>query len=179
MARRLRQAALLLAAAALTCLLAVAATAAPPPVQAEAYVVQNGASGEVLATRDEREPLPIASITKLMTALVTLERVGLDEVVTVTGRAAAVGESTINLRPGERITVRDLLQAALVQSANDAATALAVHVAGTVPRFVELMNERADELGLTDTQFVNPDGLDASGHVSSARDVTKLARVAA
>ena len=178
MARRLRQAALLLAAAALACLLAVAATAAPPPVQAEAYVVQNGATGEVLATRDEREPLPIASITKLMTALVTLERVGLDEVVTVTGRAAAVGESTINLRPGERITVRDLLQAALVQSANDAATALAVHVAGTVPRFVELMNERADELGLTDTQFVNPDGLDASGHVSSARDVTKLARVA-
>ena len=178
MARRLRQAALLLAAAARACVLAFASTAAPPPLHSEAYVVENGATGEVLATRDEREQLPIASITKLMTALVTLERVGLDEVVTVTGSAAAVGESTINLRPGERITVRDLLQAALIQSANDAATALAVHVAGTVPGFVELMNERAGELGLTDTRFVNPDGLDAPGHVSSARDVTKLARVA-
>jgi D-alanyl-D-alanine carboxypeptidase (penicillin-binding protein 5/6) len=176
--RMMQRALLLFATAALACLLAVAATAAPPPVQAEAYVVQNGATGEVLATLDEREQLPIASITKLMTALVTLERAGLDEVVTVTGRAAAVGESTINLRSGERIAVRDLLTAALVQSANDSANALAVHVAGTVPRFVELMNERARRLGLTDTHFVNPDGLDAPGHVSSARDVTKLARVA-
>ena len=174
----MKRALLFLALAALASLLVAGATAAPPPVQAEAYVVENGATGEVLATLDEREHLPIASITKLMTALVALERVGLDETVTVTGRAAAVGESTINLEPGERIAVRDLIQAALIQSANDAANALAVHVAGTVPRFVELMNERAGELGLTDTRFVNPDGLDAPGHVSSARDVTKLARVA-
>jgi D-alanyl-D-alanine carboxypeptidase (penicillin-binding protein 5/6) len=174
----MKRALLLLATAALACLLAVVATAAPPPVRAEAYVVQNGATGEVLATLDERERLPIASITKLMTALVTLERAGLDDLVTVTGRAAAVGESTIHLRPGERLTVRDLLRATLIQSANDAATALAVHVAGTVPDFVELMNARARELGLSDTRFVNPDGLDAPGHVSSARDVTKLARVA-
>ena len=174
----MRQAALLFVAAALACLLAVAATAAPPPVRADAYVVQNGATGELLATLDEREQVPIASITKLMTALVALERVRLDEVVTVTKRAAAVGESTIDLRPGERILVRDLLSAALIQSANDAANALAAHVAGSVPHFVELMNARARELGLTDTRFVNPDGLDAPGHVSSARDVTKLARVA-
>lgn len=174
----MRQAALLFVAAALACLLAVTAAAAPPPVRADAYVVQNGATGELLATLDEREQLPIASITKLMTALVALERVGLDEVVTVTRRAAAVGESSIDLRPGERILVRDLLSAALIQSANDAANALAAHVAGSVPRFVDLMNARARELGLTDTRFVNPDGLDAPGHVSSARDVTKLARVA-
>ena len=174
----MKRALLLLALSALASLLVAGATAAPPPVQAEAYVVENGATGEVLATLDEREHLPIASITKLMTALVALERVGLDEIVTVTGRAAAVGESTINLELGERIAVRDLIQAALIQSANDAANALAVHVGGTVPRFVELMNERAADLGLTDTQFVNPDGLDAPGHVSSARDVTKLARVA-
>ena len=172
------RAVLLLATAALACLLVAGATAAPPTVQAEAYVVQNGATGETLAALDERERLPIASITKLMTALVTLERAGLDEVVTVTGRAAAVGESTIDLRPGERIAVRDLLQAALIQSANDAANAVAVHVAGSVPSFVELMNARARALGLADTHFVNPDGLDAPGHVSSARDVTKLARVA-
>ena len=169
---------LLLAAATLACLVAVAATAAPPAVRGEAYVVQNATTGEVLAADDERERLPIASITKLMTALVVLDRAGLDELVTVSGRAAAVGESTIHLRPGEQIAVRDLLTAALVQSANDAADALAEHVSGSIPRFVELMNARARELGLLDTHFVNPNGLDAPGHVSSARDVTRLARIA-
>lgn len=174
----MKRAALLLAAATLACLLAVVAAAAPPPVTAEAYVVQSATTGEVLAASDPRERLPIASITKLMTALVTLEHAGLDEVVTVSGRTAAVGESTMNLRPGERVTVRDLLRGALIQSANDAANALAEHVGGTIPRFVELMNAEARALGLGDTHFVNPHGLDAPGHVSSARDVTKLARVA-
>jgi len=156
-----------------------AATAAPPPVEADAFVVQNGASGEVLAEEAAGEPLPIASITKLMTALVTLERVRPDEVVTVSEAAAAVGESSIHLRSGERVTVGELLQAALIQSANDAANALAAHVGGgSVVRFVALMNSRAGELGLTETHFVNPDGLDAPGHFSSAEDVTKLARVA-
>jgi D-alanyl-D-alanine carboxypeptidase (penicillin-binding protein 5/6) len=158
---------------------AALATAAPPPVEAEAYFVQNSATGEVLARFDERERLPIASITKLMTALVALERADLDEVVTVGGGAAAVGESSIHLRSGEQVTMRDLLRAALVQSANDAATAVALHVGGgSVERFVALMNAKARTLGLTDTVFVNPTGLDTPGHVSSARDVTKLARVA-
>jgi serine-type D-Ala-D-Ala carboxypeptidase (penicillin-binding protein 5/6) len=174
----LKRAALVLCLAALAALLAVGATAAPPPVQAEAYLVQNAATGEVLASRDARERRPIASITKLMTALVTVERASLDETVVVTSRAAAVGESSIDLRPGERISVRDLLRAALIQSANDSANALAAHVGGSIPRFVGLMNARARQLGLTDTHFVNPDGLDAPGHVSSARDVTKLARIA-
>ena len=140
--------------------------------------MQNAATGEILAASDARERLPIASITKLMTALVTLENARLDETVTVTRLAAAIGESSIDLRPGERVRVDDLIRAALVQSANDAANALAAHVGGSVPAFVALMNERAAELGLGDTRFVNPDGLDAPGHVSSARDVTKLARVA-
>ena len=167
------------ALAALPLFLAGVATASPPPVEAEAYYVQNAANGDVLARDDEDERLPIASITKLMTALVVLERSKPEEVVTVSSGAAAVGESSIHLRVGERITVADLLRAALIQSANDAANALAAHVGGgSVPRFVALMNERAQELGLTDTHFVNPDGLDAPGHVSSARDVTKLARVA-
>ena len=155
------------------------ATASPPPIEAEAYYVQNAANGDVLARHDEDERLPIASITKLMTALVALERSKPDELVTVSSRAAAVGESTIHLQPGERVTVADLLRAALIQSANDAANAVAAHVGGgSVPRFIALMNARARQLGLTDTHFVNPDGLDAPGHVSSARDVTKLARVA-
>lgn len=174
----MQRVALLLALAA-ALVLAAAAAAAPPPVDAEAYVVQNAGTGEVLASHDPRERLPMASITKLMTAVVALERAGLDEVATVSARTAAVGESTISLRPGERVTLRDLLRAALVQSANDAANAIAAHVGkGSVARFVELMNARARQLGLTDTHFANPDGLDAPGHVSSARDVTKLARVA-
>jgi D-alanyl-D-alanine carboxypeptidase (penicillin-binding protein 5/6) len=172
-----RVALLLTLAAALA--LAVAAAAAPPPVDAEAYYVQNAGTGEVLAAEDAREQLPMASITKLMTAIVALEHASLDDVATVSRATAAVGESTINLRPGERVTLRDLLTAALVQSANDAATAVAAYVGrGSVSRFVALMNARARQLGLTDTHFANPDGLDAPGHVSSARDVTKLARVA-
>ena len=159
--------------------LAVVAGAAPPPVDAEAYLVQNAATGEVLAAHDERERLPMASITKLMTALVALDHASLDDVATISSRTASIGESTINLRPGERVTLRDLIRAALVQSANDAANAIAAFVGrGSVGRFVELMNARARQLGLTDTHFANPDGLDAPGHVSSARDVTKLARVA-
>jgi serine-type D-Ala-D-Ala carboxypeptidase (penicillin-binding protein 5/6) len=159
--------------------LAVAAAAAPPAVDAEAYYVQNAGTGEVLAAFDERELLPMASITKLMTSIVALERASLDDVATVSSRTASIGESTINLRQGERVALRDLIRAALIQSANDAANAIAAHVGrGSVPRFVELMNRRARQLGLTDTHFVNPDGLDAPGHVSSARDVTKLARVA-
>lgn len=174
----MKRLALLLALAA-TLALAAAAAAAPPPVDAEAYMIQNAGTGEVLAEQDARERLPIASITKLMTAIVALERASLDDVATISKRTASVGESTINLTPGERVTLRDLIRAALIQSANDAANAIAAFVGrGSVGRFVELMNARARQLGLTDTTFVNPDGLDAPGHVSSARDVTKLARVA-
>lgn len=158
---------------------AVVAGAAPPPVDAEAYYVQNSGTGEVLAADDERERLPMASITKLMTAIVALEQASLDDVATISPRTASIGESTIRLRPNERVTLRDLIRAALIQSANDAANAIAAFVGrGSVARFVALMNDRARELGLTDTRFVNPDGLDAPGHFSSARDVTQLARVA-
>lgn len=173
----MRRVTLVLTAAALV--LAAGVPAAPPRVQAVAYLVQNAATGEVLASRNARERRPPASITKLMTVLVALELVRLDDVVTVTKKAASVGESSIFLQPGEQITVADLARAALIQSANDAAYALAAHAGGgSVPRFVGLMNAKARELGLSDTRFVNPDGLDAPGHVSSARDVTLLARTA-
>jgi D-alanyl-D-alanine carboxypeptidase len=146
-------------------------------VAARAYVVQNAATGEVLAARAPARRLPIASITKLMTVLVTLERRPLSHLVTVAPGAARVGESSIHLVPGERLTVRDLVEAALVQSANDAADALAYDVGrGDPAAFVALMNRRARSLGLRDTHFTRPDGLDAPGHYSSARDVTLLAR---
>jgi D-alanyl-D-alanine carboxypeptidase (penicillin-binding protein 5/6) len=158
--------------------LAAPASAAAPQVDARSWLVQNGTTGEVLVQHDADRQVPIASITKLMTVLVALERTDPDDVVVVDKRAAAVGESTIHLRAGERVTVHDLIEAALIQSANDAATALALHVSGSIPAFAVLMNRKAAQLGLQDTQFVRPDGLDVAGHVSSARDVTRLARVA-
>ncbi len=166
-----------LVAAVLT--LATPALASAPQVSGRAFLVTNATTGDVLAGRNADVRVPIASITKLMTVIVALERADPSDVVTVTRGAAAVGESTIGLRPGERLTVRELVQAALIQSANDAAAALADYVGrGDRGAFVRLMNAKARELGLSRTQFVNPDGLDAAGHYSTARDVTRLARAA-
>ncbi len=139
----------------------------------------NGKTGQVLAARNVHGRVPIASITKLMTVLVALEHVKLSDEVTVQGSAAGVGESSINLRAGERLTVRDLVEAALIQSANDAAYALAAYAGGgDVEAFVREMNDKARALRLRDSHFVRPDGLDAPGEYSSAADVTRLARIA-
>jgi D-alanyl-D-alanine carboxypeptidase (penicillin-binding protein 5/6) len=159
--------------------LAPAAAGAAPRPDARAWLVQNAATGEVLTAHAASARLPIASITKLMTVLVTLDHAKLDDVVIVSSHTPRIGESTIDLRAGERIAVRDLVEAALIQSANDAASALAEHIgAGSVTRFVAMMNAKARALDLSDTHFVNPSGLDARGHYSSARDVTRLARIA-
>jgi serine-type D-Ala-D-Ala carboxypeptidase (penicillin-binding protein 5/6) len=133
----------------------------------------------VLAQHDANERVPIASITKLMTVIVALEHLKPSDVVTVTSGAAQVGESRIPLYTSQRISVHDLLEGALIQSANNAADALAAAAAGgDVPKFIGWMNEHAQKYGLHDTHFVRPDGLDAPGHVSSARDVALLARIA-
>jgi D-alanyl-D-alanine carboxypeptidase (penicillin-binding protein 5/6) len=154
------------------------ALAAGPSVDARSYLVEDGRTGEVLLSRNAARQVPVASLTKLMTVLVTLERSRLTDQVTISPYAASVGESSVHLRTGERLTVRDLVEACLIQSANDAAWALAGHVGrGNVDRFILMMNRRARRLGLADTNFVRPDGLDAAGQVSSARDVTKLARI--
>jgi serine-type D-Ala-D-Ala carboxypeptidase (penicillin-binding protein 5/6) len=153
------------------------AAAAPPPVHASAYIIEDARTGEVLASSHAHEHLPIASLTKMMTVLLALERHQLSDVVTVDRRAAIVGESTINLRPGEQLTVRDLIKGALIQSANDAAAALALSMAPSFASFAQLMNAKAAALGLHDTHFVRPDGLDVPDHYSSAADMTKLARI--
>jgi D-alanyl-D-alanine carboxypeptidase (penicillin-binding protein 5/6) len=153
-------------------------TSPPPRIEAAAWYLV-GEDGAVLAQRNARRPRAIASITKLMTAIVTLEHAALSDVVTVGPGASRIGESTVYLRRGERLTVADLLRAMLISSANDAAQALALHVGrGSAERFVELMNEKARGLGLADTRFVNAHGLDAPGHLSSARDATVLIRYA-
>ncbi len=167
----------LIAVAGAAVTLAAPAQAAVPAVNARAFFVVDGTTGDVLAQHAANTRLPVASITKLMTVLVTLEHARLSDVVTVRRQAAAVGESTINLHPGERITVRELLAGALIQSANDAADALADYVGhGNDAAFVAMMNADAKRLGLLGTHFVRPDGLDAPGHVSTARDVTRLAQ---
>ncbi len=153
--------------------------AGPPRADARAYVVLDASTGEVLAQHAAHARVPIASITKLMTVLVALEHVKPADVVTIRHSAAAVGESSIDLRAGQRLTVHDLIEGALIQSANDAAYALAESASnGDVAAFVREMNAKAEELGLHDTVFVRPDGLDAPGERSSAADVTRLARIA-
>jgi serine-type D-Ala-D-Ala carboxypeptidase (penicillin-binding protein 5/6) len=150
----------------------------PPPVRAAAYIVVDPATGETLASRAPDRPLPMASTTKVMTALITLERAKLDDVYTVPEAAAEIGESTGDLEDGERLTVRDLLTALLVPSGNDAAITLAVGVAGSQAAFVRLMNQKARELGMTETHYANPHGLDAPGHHTSVRDLVTVARAA-
>jgi D-alanyl-D-alanine carboxypeptidase (penicillin-binding protein 5/6) len=160
------------------CWLVGTADAEPPKVDARAWLVENPVSGEVLAQHAQRYQIPIASITKLMTVIVALQHLKLSDVVTVDPRAAAVGQESVFLRPDQRIAVSDLVKAALIQSANDAADALALATAPSFPAFADLMNAQAATLGLTDSHFVRPDGLDAPGERSSARDVTRLAAVA-
>ncbi len=153
------------------------AWAGAPPVRAAAYVVEDARTGDVLASSNAHAHLPIASLTKLMTVLLTLQHHKLTDVVTVDPRAAAVGESSIELRGGEQMTVADLLKGALIQSANDAADALALSLAPDFPSFARLMNAEAAKLGLYDTHFVRPDGLDVPGAYSSAADITTLAHL--
>jgi len=155
---------------------AQAASAAAPPVHARAWIIEDARTGEVLAASKAHARVPIASITKLMTVLVVLEHEHLNDVVTIDRRAAAVGESSIDLHSGEQLTVRDLIKGALIQSANDAADALALSVSPDFGSFARLMNAKAAELRLRDTHFVRPDGLDAPGNYSTAADVTALAR---
>jgi len=158
---------------------ASAAHAAAPSVSARAFIVENPATGEVLAQHGAWTRVPIASITKLMTVIVALDHARWTDVVRVRSDAAAVGESTVNLRAGERIRVGDLVKAALIQSANDAAVALADYVGrGNREAFVSMMNKKARVLGLERTHFIRPDGLDVRGHYSTAEDVTKLAEFA-
>jgi D-alanyl-D-alanine carboxypeptidase (penicillin-binding protein 5/6) len=156
---------------------ATAAEPAPPRVQtAQAAIVVDGVDGTVMFAKRPDAERAMASTTKLMTALLSLEEARPAEVFTAPGYDAMPAESRINLRAGERMTVHDLLEALLLESANDAAVDLAENIAGSREAFVEQMNERADELGLDHTSYANPIGLDDPGNYSSARDLATLAR---
>ena len=155
-----------------------AAAGAPerPDVQAEAAIVVDARSGEVLLERGADRRRSIASATKLMTALLTLERARPEALFTAPPYRALAVESKIDLRPGERMLVSDLLRALLLESANDAAVTLADGISGSRPAFVRDMNRRAGRLGLERTHYANPIGLDDPANYSTARDLALLAR---
>jgi serine-type D-Ala-D-Ala carboxypeptidase (penicillin-binding protein 5/6) len=157
-------------------LLTPAAQAAPPPIAAPSAIVIEASTGDVTYARQPDQKRAIASTTKLMTALLALEAGGLQDVVTAGRYRAAPAESQIRLQVGERMTEADLLRALLVASANDAAETIAEHVAGSEAAFVRRMNRRAQQLGLKNTHYANPIGLDAPGNYSTARDLVTLTR---
>ena len=180
--KKLRRAAHLLAAAALAVTLKPAAAgAADLPVTSRAALLMEKTTGQVLFAQNEHEALEPASVTKVMTLLLTMEAIdsgtiAYDDVVTVSAYDAGMGGSQVFLAEGEQITVEELLKAVCVASGNDAAAALAEQVAGTAELFVEKMNRRAAELGMNDTHFVNCTGLTAEGHVTSAYDIALMSR---
>ena len=166
-------AAVLVLALAVTAATAAAATK-PPDVAAPSALVVEASTGDVAYDRAPNGRRQIASATKLMTALLTLERSRPSTVYRASRYRALPVESKINLRPGERMTVADLLRGLLIESANDAAVTLAERVSGSREAFVKAMNVRAQQLGLRDTHYTNPIGLDAPGNYSSARDLVRL-----
>jgi len=152
------------------------AAASPPPVpNADAAIVVDGRGGGPMFRKKATEHRSIASTTKLMTALLTLERTRPREVFTAADYTAAPVESQIGLRPGEPMRVGDLFKALLLESANDAAATLATGISGSVDEFVADMNERAEELGLDDTSYANPIGFDDPRQYSTASDLAELA----
>ena len=153
-----------------------AAAVHPPATQAEAAVLVEAGSGEVLVARNATARRAIASATKLMTALLALERAEPGTLFTAAAYDALPVESKIGLRAGERMTVDDLLVALLLESANDAAVTIAENVSGSRRAFVREMNRRARQLGLSSTSFGNPIGLDDPENFSSARDLARLTR---
>jgi serine-type D-Ala-D-Ala carboxypeptidase (penicillin-binding protein 5/6) len=154
-----------------------AASPPPPPISAPEAIVVEASTGDVPFRLDADRPRPIASTTKLMTALLTLRRAPLDRTFVAPPYDAGTAESRINLRAGEQLTVRELVRGLLLASANDAAATLAQGVAGGEAPFVRLMNREARRLGLRDTRYANPIGLDDPGNYSSARDLATLALV--
>ena len=147
-------------------------------VSAEKSIVLDAASGRVLHERKADERSLIASTTKIMTALIICQQCNVLDRVKIPQEAVGVEGSSMYLQPGEVLTVQELLYGMMLHSGNDAAAALAIYCGGTVEGFAELMNDKARELGMKDTHFVNPHGLDAPDHYSTARDLAVLAAYA-
>jgi D-alanyl-D-alanine carboxypeptidase (penicillin-binding protein 5/6) len=147
-------------------------------ITAKSAIVIDDATGKVLWSKDPDTPRYPASTTKIMTGLLLLEHSRPTDIIVAPADVSRVKESSMHLKPGERVSVHDMLYALLLRSANDAAYAIAIHVAGSVPKFSALMNARAKELGCTHTHFDNPNGLNDVMHYTSAHDLALIAREA-
>lgn len=180
LARKLRSLTAVLCLAALTLINGSAGAEEGDQVDscARAAVLIERNTGMVLLRHNETEPLPMASTTKVMTALMALEYGRLDEVVTVGRNAYGVPGTSIYLSLGEKITLRDLLYGLMLASGNDAAVAIAEHIGGSVDAFCQKMTQRAAEIGCENTVFVNPNGLPVQGHHTTAFDLALIAREA-
>lgn len=154
------------------------ADTAGPEITAQAAIIYCADTGEVIWEKNADQQMEPASMTKLLTCLLAVENLDLDHVVTVPEEATEVIPTKIYLQAGEQITVEELLYAALLYSANDAAAALAIETAGSIEAFSEMMNERAEEIGCTATNFVNPHGLSEEGQLSTAADMALIAEEA-
>lgn len=163
-----------LLAALLFAMLSLVLPAQALSLSAQSAVLIDARDGRVLYEKDADTPRPMASTTKIMTAVVALESCDVNEIIEIADEAVGVEGSSIYLQKGERMTLFELLYALLLQSANDAAVAIAVGVGGSVGNFADMMNEKATSLGLTSTHFENPNGLDADGHVTTARELALL-----
>ena len=150
-------------------------------VDAQACLLMEKTTGQILYAVNEHEKLEPASVTKVMTILLVMEAIDAgtlhyEDTVTASAHACSMGGSQIWLKENEQLTVEDMLKAVCVASANDCSMALAEHLAGSEQAFVEKMNQRAKELGMEDTTFLNPTGLPAQGHVTSAHDIALMSR---
>lgn len=146
-----------------------------PTINSRAYVVIDRKSNTILVGKNENQKKKMASTTKIMTALVVIENCNLSDTVEVSKKAAGTGGSRLGLKTGDKITVYDLLYGLMMCSGNDAAVSLAEHVAGSISGFAELMNKKAQELGLSNTHFVTPHGLDEDEHYTTAYELAILA----
>jgi len=171
----------------LVCLFSLSASAAPsiipkaPSIAAKSYILMDSSSGEVLVEHNADEALPPASLTKLMSSYIvnnelTYQNIREDERVRVSVKAWKTGGSKMFIREGTYVPVIDLLKGLIIQSGNDATIALAEHISGTEEAFVDVMNQYAEQIGMANTRFKNSTGLPADGHMSTARDMAKLAQ---
>jgi len=154
------------------------AESAQPTIKAQAAILMDAKTGQVLYEKNAHKRLGPASTTKILTAILAIESGRLDEEVKVSARAAGTGGSSMHLQVGQTILLRELVTGLLLRSGNDAAVAIAEHLAGSVDNFVAIMNSRSQALGAYNSHFRNPHGLTAAGHYSTAFDLAWLARYA-
>ena len=145
-----------------------------PTINSRRYAIYDRLSGRCIYGKDENKQTAMASTTKIMSIIIVVENCKLDEVVTVTSKAAGTGGSRLGLHTDDKITVNDLLYGLMLRSGNDAAVALAIHTAGSVEEFANMMNKKAEELGLVNTHFVTPHGLDNSEHYTTAYELAVI-----